>query len=721
MEVRGLLVLVLIANVFVLVSSSGEENSNSSEVEKSSSGHGRAAFLPPRRRRHTKPRRCRRGSRCGKGEEFSTCIQSIVRPQYCAEEENQGVRSMDPVNASCKKGCVCKVDYLRADNGTCIPKDQCVPKCCNNEVLDTCPGPCDNDYCPKKENENADCIGATVCLKPRCKCAFNHRRDENGKCIPTTSCPPFDCSARPNEEFDACPPLCPTDDCSQASPSGKCPALFGNIGIVLPCNPKCRCIKGYWRNNGTCVPYGQCPGVCPTNERYSECIQGECRALSCTEKDKSIPCPRIKTENCLKGCVCEENYLRAANGTCVPKDQCENNVCPANEEWSECTQGVCRALNCSQRGIQVPCPGIVAGSCIKGCVCKENYLRDDSGACIPADQCYAGVCPNDEEYVACSQALRRLTNCSQRGHYINFDSPEPCEGACVCKEGLLRTNEGLCVPEDKCGNITCFDNEILDNCAKDCNSDYCPFAPDVEDYCYKPEPCQPKCKCRFNYRRSSNGTCIPTRDCPPFDCSDRPNEEYKSCPPLCPTDECSLPRVNGKCPFRIGVTLECNPKCQCKEGYGRVNGTCTPYEQCPDLCPANEEYSSCTQATCQPQNCTDRDTLVPCPGYDKNSCKRGCICKKDDYRNEIGKCVSYKECGGPICPYKNEVFTSKKVGCPPNTCISLVAKFKCDADQKVEPGCVCQSGYLRLNETSPCIPICQCPQMSSSPDCIGKQ
>lgn len=70
--------------------------------------------------------------------------------------------------------------------------------------------------------------------------------------------------------------------------------------------------------------FGFTAGVCPTNERYSECIQGECRALSCTEKDKSIPCPRIKTENCLKGCVCEENYLRAANGTCVPKDQCES-------------------------------------------------------------------------------------------------------------------------------------------------------------------------------------------------------------------------------------------------------------------------------------------------------------------------------------------------------------------------------------------------------------
>lgn len=39
----------------------------------------------------------------------------------------------------------------------------------------------------------------------------------------------------------------------------------------------------------------------------------------------------------------------------------------------------------------MPCPGIVAGSCIKGCVCKENYLRDDSGACIPADQCYGKI------------------------------------------------------------------------------------------------------------------------------------------------------------------------------------------------------------------------------------------------------------------------------------------------------------------------------------------
>lgn len=68
---------------------------------------------------------------------------------------------------------------------------------------------------------------------------------------------PFDCSCRSHEEYVACPPACPTDSCSQATPSGRCP-IIGRIGIVVACKPACRCVKGYWRDNGICVPYLEC-------------------------------------------------------------------------------------------------------------------------------------------------------------------------------------------------------------------------------------------------------------------------------------------------------------------------------------------------------------------------------------------------------------------------------------------------------------------------------
>ncbi|XP_026729508.1 inducible metalloproteinase inhibitor protein-like [Trichoplusia ni] len=128
--------------------------------------------------------------------------------------------------------------------------------CGPGEVVDNCLSNC-LDYCPVKENQDRDCFAPVVCGTPRCKCAINRRRDVNGTCIPTTECPPFKCN-RPNEEYVACPPYCPTDDCKQATPDGKCP-LLGRILIVVECIPACRCIKGYWRRNGVCVPYEECP------------------------------------------------------------------------------------------------------------------------------------------------------------------------------------------------------------------------------------------------------------------------------------------------------------------------------------------------------------------------------------------------------------------------------------------------------------------------------
>lgn len=61
--------------------------------------------------------------------------------------------------------------------------------------------------------------------------------------------------------------------------------------------------------------------------------------------------------------------------------------CPANEEFSSCAQGICRAENCTQKGRPIPCPDIEEGSCEERCVCVEGTLRDANGTCIPEDKC----------------------------------------------------------------------------------------------------------------------------------------------------------------------------------------------------------------------------------------------------------------------------------------------------------------------------------------------
>ncbi|XP_035428978.2 zonadhesin [Spodoptera frugiperda] len=1012
MAVRLWLCVALVTHVLVVVLCNEEPDTTVPDTTVTATDATESTSTPsfanPITSKIHKKVKCRKIKKCPKNEEFSICPQSLQRAQYCSEK-GQSCRQQTVDQQFCKRGCVCQKGFLRADNGTCVKEEECPTTCGPNEIQDNCPANCESNYCPtSSSSDSALCTTPDVCPPPVCKCRFNYRRAINGTCIPTRSCPPFDCSSKPNEEFVSCPPLCPTDDCSQASPSGECPPLFGNIGIVLPCSPKCRCIKGYWRLNGTCVPYGQCPGVCPKNERYSECIQGECRALNCTQQGKSISCPRIRPEFCKKGCVCEEGYLRNKNGTCVKENQCEPPTCPANELWSTCAQATCRAEDCSQRGKPVACPrvkeefcikkcvcvkgflrnekgdcvpenqcppptcseneqlencslscntdycprsedenqicsksetciprcrcqfnyrraengtciptescppfdcssrpnekynpcppicptddcgqprlkgqcpyrigirlicnpkcecldgyGRVNGTCVpfeecpdlcpkneeyspctqrtcrpenckdrnstmeecstmvdefceRGCVCKENYYRNDEGDCVPSEECEDNVddseedkediveepsCPKNEEYVSCIQGVCRAMNCGQKdedvpcpeipdekcdsgcickenylraenGTCVPKDSCEAvscpeneqfstcsqavcraldckergrpvacpmilegsCIKECICKSGYLRTESGECVPEEKCPAPTCVENEVLQNCSQYCTSDYCPYSADQEQECYPPFPpgsCVPECKCRFNYRRSDNGTCIPTRSCPPFDCSDRPNEEYHPCPPLCPSDACGKPRLTGRCPFNIKVVLNCQPKCQCKDGYGRVNGTCVPFEECPDLCPANEEYSSCTQRICRPQNCSNRNTTMEnCSTCDDNKCQRGCVCKENYYRNDKGVCVASEECVDKeedsdkdkkdTCTGPNERYTTEFKSCPPNTCVSLVAKFKCDSTEQPKPGCICDSGYLRQNLTSPCIPICECPEMASSPDC----
>nr|WAP28754.1 zonadhesin-like 1 [Yponomeuta cagnagella] len=129
-------------------------------------------------------------------------------------------------------------------------------------------------------------------------------------------------------------------------------------------------------------------------------------------------------------------------------------------------------------------------------------------------------------------------------------------------------------------NVTCGPNEVEVKCPKVCPTDFCPTSANQNQTCYE-QTCNPNaiaCECAFNYRRAKNGTCIKTEDCPPFSCG--VNERYVACPPYCPTDSCADVKYKGQCPYKILIRLECFPKCQCREGYARDNGTCVSTFAC---------------------------------------------------------------------------------------------------------------------------------------------
>lgn len=61
-------------------------------------------------------------------------------------------------------------------------------------------------------------------------------------------------------------------------------------------------------------------------------------------------------------------------------------LCRNNEIWIDCKTGYCKPQTCKDRNTTLACPQI-ADPCPGGCICKDGFLRDDSGDCIPIDQC----------------------------------------------------------------------------------------------------------------------------------------------------------------------------------------------------------------------------------------------------------------------------------------------------------------------------------------------
>nr|XP_032511183.1 inducible metalloproteinase inhibitor protein-like [Danaus plexippus plexippus] len=132
--------------------------------------------------------------------------------------------------------------------------------------------------------------------------------------------------------------------------------------------------------------------------------------------------------------------------------------------------------------------------------------------------------------------------------------------------------------------LRCGINEVAVDCPRDCSYDSCPKSRYHDKTpCPRPEKCRPPtCKCIFNYRRADNGTCIPTTECPPFEC-EGVREVYDSCPPWFPSQKCEDAAPTDVYPFFILTVVECSPACRCQPHHWRDHGTCVPYYECPNI------------------------------------------------------------------------------------------------------------------------------------------
>ncbi|XP_047986457.1 inducible metalloproteinase inhibitor protein-like [Leguminivora glycinivorella] len=130
---------------------------------------------------------------------------------------------------------------------------------------------------------------------------------------------------------------------------------------------------------------------CGINEQYSSCVNGGCGYRNCSQLGRPRRCADPAPGHCVGGCVCAAGLLRAANGSCVPQDQCEaSERCEQPNEVFDPCPAACPGDSCGVEPSLVLCaraPERGDPRCVPACTCRAGYARNDHNACIPRDQC----------------------------------------------------------------------------------------------------------------------------------------------------------------------------------------------------------------------------------------------------------------------------------------------------------------------------------------------
>jgi hypothetical protein len=157
----------------------------------------------------------------------------------------------------------------------------------------------------------------------------------------------------------------------------------------------------------------------------------------------------------------------------MPKEQCPApaanvfmmlppNKCNANEVFHTC--GTACPATCANPN---PSP-VCTKNCVIGCFCKEGYLKNEMGVCVPAADCKAtpvkteGKCASDREMFVedCGSQMDCVATCTTPLSYMIHGVPQipkkcqqtKCAASCVCKFPYYRNSAGQCVERQACDN-----------------------------------------------------------------------------------------------------------------------------------------------------------------------------------------------------------------------------------------------------------------------------
>ncbi|XP_073952246.1 mucin-6-like isoform X1 [Choristoneura fumiferana] len=187
------------------------------------------------------------------------------------------------------------------------------------------------------------------------------------------------------------------------------------------------------------------PVKCGPNEMFTPCYN-DCQ-LTCKNRIKGY---RDNCTVCTQGgCICQPQYYRHDNGSCVLEENCSPPYCNNDEEYNSC--GASCLDTCDQRGNTCQDCSL---RCVKGCFCPKGFFREPNGACVKAEDCPPRTCNGPNEYFdecppTCLDALDE--SCSTIWSGVNCtETLDCCEPQCRCKTGYYRDTEGFCISAESC-------------------------------------------------------------------------------------------------------------------------------------------------------------------------------------------------------------------------------------------------------------------------------
>ncbi|XP_022098999.1 SCO-spondin-like, partial [Acanthaster planci] len=666
-------------------------------------------------------------------------------PRTCAELRGDAIC----VTEDCKKGCFCQEGYVELD-GKCVPPRECPCFLSKSVILNL---QLITGEPPLENPNNSECLLVAVdqrgnrmghgdmvlpgslvstscnnctCVKGIMECTTERCRETVTKapsCQASGTCA-INCTWNDWAEWSTCSRSCGLGLVRRTRSYN--PAMFGG----KECNNK----------NNTIETRPCSLLACPVNGGYSQWSQWSNCTMSCDggETQRIRKCNNPTPKNGGEPCWGPAKETKTCNsGPCGPKcsggkifDSKCGNRCP-----SQCAQ-LQRGTSCNEDD-----------GCQAGCRCRDGWLEDSNGKCIPQEMCECLDAngqlwpPNSKYNIECNMCICQSgkITCSENdcpvdcgfspwstwsscpkscgnAIKIRFRSPNnpplanggrPCQGAtsesrscdlpdcpvfCSTDDGHV-FSEGEQVSDDHCNTCICHNGFIT------CTNNTCNAAVKSEWSVWS--PCD--ATCGYNGKKVRSLACEIDKEDP--SCVNGVKMESKKCnlPPCAEDGNWCEWSSWSICSASCGVgQIFRSRQCMCdealnggKECEGKPVETKACFlEACPVDCAWNEwsPWSECTM------DCGTEEQISTRTRTKATNGGRDCD----------GPVIRTKLCNLPPCQRCMSPFVNRACATTcPRSCKDLSKNTECMMPRRCEEGCMCPGDYL-LQDADDCVKPSDC-------------